>query len=382
MKLHAAVAGTVAAWQTMTIAGPGASSAPANRIAQPAAAISTPHPMAVQLSTPGAAPPALQRDEAGGFASPPPAAGGEGFRAELRMPFQTPPGAAAMPRPDASTQRPVLPPTRQARSTTTNPRRIAAAGDAPGRSSPSPSPVRDDRRSGMADEARFTENTPRVGEPGAMPNAEDTGVRPGIRISGAKLVVSERFDRGYGMFSRIWGRGASVGPGYIQMDRTADDTDSGAMLPPTGRQAGWGYGLYTFDFEAGGKAPGPYILLWPGTDVWPGPEMNVWERMDGKAYSTLHWKGSGNTNEYQTMDHDGIDANERATWQCLWMPGSLTIYRNGLRMGGFTENVPRDAAHGGENAVPSLGMQTSWSKEKQGGENWGRLYGFSYESID
>ena len=137
---------------------------------------------------------------------------------------------------------------------------------------------------------------------------------------------------------------------------------------------------------------GPYALLWPGTDRWPGPEMDLLEILPGGAgYATLHWRGENGTsdgaNQYSSIGMPGIDATARNTYQYLWTPTELAVYVNGTKIDGFTQNVPKDATEGGENAAPGIGMQTWWSADQQvpcSGvcrENSITLYGFSYESL-
>ena len=77
---------------------------------------------------------------------------------------------------------------------------------------------------------------------------------------------------------------------------------------------------------------------------------------------------------------DGVDGGGRHTYQYLWEPGRLSVFVDGRPMGGFTENVPRSAADGGENAAPGIGMQTWRHVAQQGGENAITLYGMSYEA--
>ena len=96
---------------------------------------------------------------------------------------------------------------------------------------------------------------------------------------------------------------------------------------------------------------------------------------------------SDGANQYSSIGMPGIDATARNTYQYLWMPTELAVYVNGTKVGGFTQNVPKDAADGGENAAPGIGMQTWWSTDQQAPcsgacrENSITLYGFSYESL-
>ena len=83
-------------------------------------------------------------------------------------------------------------------------------------------------------------------------------------------VWDESFNNGTGMLSRTWGPGIDTSvAGQITINSTPDNQDSGTMVPPSGpADSGYGYGLYSFTLSMGqGDAPGPYALLWPGTDV-------------------------------------------------------------------------------------------------------------------
>ncbi len=186
-------------------------------------------------------------------------------------------------------------------------------------------------------------------------------------------VWTESFDKGTGMLSRVWGPGIDTSvPGKITVHSTPDNKDSGAMVPPTGASAGYGYGLYSFTLSmTQGDVPGPYALIWPGTDVWPGPELDVMEALKGgPLYSTAHWKGEGNTNKYTSYMMEGVNPKQVHTYSLDWAPGRLTGYVDGKMMWTTTANVPKDYAHGGENLAPGVGMQTWWSAEDQYGSGY------------
>jgi hypothetical protein len=98
-------------------------------------------------------------------------------------------------------------------------------------------------------------------------------------LPATKTVWMESFDQGTGIFARVWGPGVDTSkPGQITLHSTPDNKDSGAMVPPKGADAGFGYGLYSFTLSmTQGEVPGPYALLWPSTDNWPGPELDMVE---------------------------------------------------------------------------------------------------------
>lgn len=206
-----------------------------------------------------------------------------------------------------------------------------------------------------------------------------------------QTVWVESFDNGgTGILSNVWGPGVVVnGDGSITIHSTPDNQDSGAMTHPDGYgtpEGGWGYGVYSFTLSMGqGDAPGPYALLWPGTDQWPGPELDLVEVLSGgQAYSTIHWKGDDGSNQYQSFMLDGVDPTQTHTYSLEWEPGRLTGYVDGKEMWTTTDHVPADAADGGENLAPGIGMQTWWAADAQhgsGSDNTITLYEVSYSVI-
>jgi hypothetical protein len=203
-----------------------------------------------------------------------------------------------------------------------------------------------------------------------------------------KLSWVESFDNGTGMLTRVWGPGIDLSiPGQLTIHSTPDNQDSGAMVPPWGpADSGFGYGLYSFTLSMGqGDAPGPYALLWPGTDVWPGPELDLVELLPGgQAYSTIHWKGDAGENAFTSYNLGKVDVTEVHTYSMLWEQGRLTGYVDGQEMWTTTEHVPNDYAHGGENSAPGIGMQTWWSTDAQHGSGYDNtitVYEMSYAVI-
>ncbi|MFC7473404.1 carbohydrate-binding domain-containing protein [Dankookia sp. GCM10030260] len=202
-------------------------------------------------------------------------------------------------------------------------------------------------------------------------------------------VWDESFDNGTGILSRTWGPGIDTSvAGQITISSTPDNQDSGAMVPPSGpANSGYGYGLYSFTLSMGqGDAPGPYALLWPGTDVWPGPELDLIELLPGgTAYSTIHWKGADGSNQFKSYYMDGVDVKQTHTYSMLWQHGRLTGFVDGVEMWTTTDHVPADYAHGGENSAPGIGMQTWWSTNAQHGSGYDNtitLYDLDYRQAN
>ena len=193
----------------------------------------------------------------------------------------------------------------------------------------------------------------------------------------------ESFDNGPGMFSRYWGGGVDFStPGQVTIHRTPDDGDSGMMIPPTGASAGSGYGLFSWTLSMTGKI-GVYAAGWPGTDVWPGPELDMIELTpEGRAYSTIHWKGGDGGNEYAPYGLDGVDPTQVHTYSMLWQPDRLTGFVDGHQLWTTSEHVPVDYAHGGQDEAMGIGVQTSWNALYQSGENYITIYDARWSPID
>lgn len=242
----------------------------------------------------------------------------------------------------------------------------------------------------MVAQAAAADPTLTEGAPGATPVAaapaattQASATPPAApQVSGFNAVWSEDFCSGFGLLSRYWGPGIDTSvPCQITLSSTPDNVDSGVMVPPTGANSGNGYGLYSFTLKMEGDAPGPYALLWPATDVWPGPELDIIERQKGgQGYSTIHKKASDGSNAYSPYMINGIDLNQTHTYSMAWLPGQLIGYVDGVQVWTTTADVPADAAHGGENSAPGFGMQTWWSADQQSGPNRITVFRVSYST--
>lgn len=389
-----AAAGALALWQAMTLTAPGAPGPAAPAGALPSADATaawremTMAPPGMGTGADGAASgfaPLPAPGRAGGYHAPT-----TGSRAGM-PPATTPLLDNPTQVPQAKQGTGTAPP----RPPLTDAEALAVAGHDPALAPQVPPATPEANRALTVDEKRFAQGNalldaayagghavaPHLAA-GMKPPADGAAPDGGVRLEGYRIAWTESFDNGAGVLSRVWGPGVDTGvPGQVTIRLVEGDIDSGAMVPPTGRDAGFGYGLYTFDLSLAGTAPGPYALLWPSTDVWPGPEMDLVERLDGGAlYATLHRRGADGGDAYESIGLDGVDGGGRHTYQYLWEPGRLSVFVDGRAMGSFTENVPRSAADGGENAAPGIGMQTWRHVAQQGGENAITLYGMSYEA--
>ncbi|WP_237217840.1 family 16 glycosylhydrolase, partial [Falsiroseomonas oryziterrae] len=157
----------------------------------------------------------------------------------------------------------------------------------------------------------------------------------------------ETFDTGsWGRINHAWGN-VQTGNGEVTLTGI-----SGMMEFPGGPSAGDGYGYREFVANIEGSGPGPAIVLWPGSNVWPGPEIDIGEiKPDGSGqYAALHWKGETGGDEYVTVDI-GDYRGQWATYGVNWLPDAVEFYVNGELKGRVTENVGRDFANGGEDVT-------------------------------
>jgi beta-glucanase (GH16 family) len=159
----------------------------------------------------------------------------------------------------------------------------------------------------------------------------------------------ESFDNGVGALNHTWGNIDTSVRGQVTLTG-----DSGIMELPWGTAAGHGYGVYSITAALKGDAQGPAVLLWPGNDVWPGPEIDLAEINNGTAYGTMHFRGSDGSDVYGNIYYGGLDESRPHTYTLDWEPGSVTFSVDGRVYGGYTDNVGRDYDHGGINEVFSI----------------------------
>lgn len=194
-----------------------------------------------------------------------------------------------------------------------------------------------------------------------------------------------------GQLSRVWGNVTLQDNGpedgeLILKSLLIEDyrVNSGAMQPPTGASANQGYGLYSVTVKTDDlEGPGPYAALWPSTDVWPGPELDVFEKQGKESntngYSTIHWRGQDGKDHYDPHFFGNIDMSQKHTYAMEWAADHITLYIDGTEIYTTTANVPKDFADGGENSAWGVGMQANWTgAAAQNGDNVLHVYDISY----
>lgn len=131
-------------------------------------------------------------------------------------------------------------------------------------------------------------------------------------------------------------------------------SNAGFIQPNHSASNSQGYGLYQATaYVPANQGIGICILLWPSTDNWPGPELDMVENWSDTTshtgYFTIHWKGPNNSNG-QDIHKFSIDMTKSHTYALDWEPGVLTYYIDGTQIIQVTgSEVPKDFAHGGEN---------------------------------
>ena len=188
----------------------------------------------------------------------------------------------------------------------------------------------------------------------------------------------ENFDTRPTVTTRQWGdvkfvdgkavlTSTDVTPENTTVKGANDWQAAGLMVPPTGAATGNGYGLYTIiartDTE---EAPGPFACLWPATDRWPGPELDIFEkasRNDYDGYSTIHFKSASGGDGYTVYRYPAgkINMSEFHEYALEWAADHISLYIDKQLIYTTTINVPKSYADGGENSAFGVGMKPDWA---------------------
>ncbi len=224
----------------------------------------------------------------------------------------------------------------------------------------------------------FTEAT--AGGPVVTPPTGQLDLPP------TKVIWAESFDNGLGKLGHAWGHYDTSTKGQVTVSGFASDNyqvNGGIMVKPAGASAGDGYGLYNFTLKMSGDGPGPFAALWPATDRWPGPELDVVEQQPGgKPYSTIHWKAADGGDGYKPYMLGDVNTREVHTYSINWQQEKIEFFVDGKLKATATDHIPKDFAHGGENSAAGVGFQASWTPETQHGVNQSvTVYDVSYHQV-
>ena len=164
------------------------------------------------------------------------------------------------------------------------------------------------------------------------------------------------------IFPNRWGDSGEFYAGNGGLVMYDDGNAAGFTRPDNGAGASDGYGTYSVTLQANSLATGAYICLWPSTNNWPGPEIDLYETLNNKPYVTVHWAGANGSNQYQSYFlPSSFNPWARNTISLNWQSDSLTFSVNGQQVVRYTAGgsvpIPADYAHGGQNEAFGVGLQ-------------------------
>ena len=162
-----------------------------------------------------------------------------------------------------------------------------------------------------------------------------------------------------GLFPMRWGDSSEFSFGSDGLTLTSNGNSAGFMAKDEGAGDGDGYGVFSATFTMPThQANGAYICLWPSSNVWPGPEIDLTEQFNGQPYLTVHWKSSSGGNDYQAVDFKA-DLSQPTTVSLNWQASGLTFDVDGSQVAHFQAGgsvpVPKDYADGGTNESFGIG---------------------------
>lgn len=174
--------------------------------------------------------------------------------------------------------------------------------------------------------------------------------KPGSGIK-PDLPLYESFENSIGPFTENWnvdfstfGEARFFGNQY---------STAGMKEPGAHPSVGHGYGTYTVNAMLTGTTAGSAVMLWPGDNEFPGPEIDLAELTPdgtGNQYATVHWDDNGQNGQQQYFLH-GVPSGVFHDYQLVWEPGQMTLSVDGQVHAVITEQVPVDYNHGGMNEV-------------------------------
>jgi beta-glucanase (GH16 family) len=179
------------------------------------------------------------------------------------------------------------------------------------------------------------------------------------------LVFSDDFSGGYryehwgapfnggvywnGAFS--WsGADVSVAPGSktgnsMQVDITKHADGSWTTGGFNSFKAGQDILYGTVEFDA--KVPEMHgtmaaILMWPTSDVWPGPEVDILETPNDDVMHTLHWNDNGN-DAYSFVRNQRFDETRWQHYTLTWTQNKISIAVDGVgTVAEWHDHIPRE----------------------------------------
>jgi hypothetical protein len=104
------------------------------------------------------------------------------------------------------------------------------------------------------------------------------------------------------------------------------------------------YGTVEFDAkvqEAQGTMAA--ILMWPTSDIWPGPEVDILETPNDDVMHTLHWKDSNGQDAYSFVRNQAFDETQWQHYTLTWAPNTVSIAVKGVgTVAEWHDHIPRE----------------------------------------
>lgn len=135
----------------------------------------------------------------------------------------------------------------------------------------------------------------------------------------------------------------SVGNGELTLSMTNHPSGWTAGGISTGG-AGSEFGLYQVRARMDpGQGVDGGALLWPASNIWPGPEVDLMESPNADRshdYLTVHWLGNNGQDSYNTYGFS-LDVSQWHTYALDWTPDLLTYYIDGQPVLTTSDHVPQ-----------------------------------------
>lgn len=200
------------------------------------------------------------------------------------------------------------------------------------------------------------------------PNRTGAVPAPSPIPSKASVVFFEDFlpNTGTGALNRAFGNIVNTGQSTVLLTGRASAMTQTDPANRISNDYGYPNGLYEYRVRFIGdlgNAGGPCILLWPASDQWPGPEVDMGEFFaDGTMYMANHWKDATKPVENNGQDQKTIwpipAPFDPHAWNVLGarlMNTGVIFYKNGVEFARDEFSPPpKDFANGGENHTLGL----------------------------
>lgn len=200
------------------------------------------------------------------------------------------------------------------------------------------------------------------------PNRTGAVPAPSAVPSKASVVFFEDFlpGTGTGALNRSYGNIVNTGNSTVLLTGRASAMTQTDPANAISNDYGYPNGLYEFRVRFIGNlgnAGGPCILLWPASDMWPGPEVDMGEFFpDGTMYMANHWKDATKPTANNGQDQKTIwpipQPFDPYAWNTLGarlMNTGVIFYKNGVEFARDTASPPpKDFTNGGENHTLGL----------------------------